>query len=54
MVGNRNNLLGGWDAVGYNNSGDENFLPQEMDGWQAFITGKPKFKMTPQELAYTP
>lgn len=25
-----------------------------MEGWQAFVTGKPKFKMTPQELTYTP
>lgn len=41
MVGNRNNLIGGWDTAGYNNSGDENFLSLR---WMA---GKPLLLASP-------
>lgn len=54
MAGNQNSHLGGWYFTGFSTSVKWKLPPFEMEGWQAFVSGPPKFKVISQELAYTP
>lgn len=54
IAGNKNSLLGGWHFTCWSTSLKWKLPPFEMECWQAFVSGKLKFKVISQELAYTP